>query len=460
MEKKTDGEKLNELAFGKFLKLEKISPAGSLEARKLKSGIAFYWRVTIAGKTERVTIGFYDSSAPPLSLKPTKKGFSIKAATRAAEELSLAHHANLAGGGHRGLIEAAAEAKRQDEEAAAEAQRAVTEAKEQAKMYTLKNLLTDYCDHLKTLGRESHKDARSIFKIHIEEAWPKIAATPANQVTGEQIADMMRKVLELGHGRTANKLRSYVRAAYQVALAARSKASIPVKFKEYRVTSNPGADTVPDESQNNPDKNPLTVDEMRAYWQAIKPMPGFVGAVLRLHLLTGGQRIAQLVKLLAADVSATSITLYDGKGRPGKAPRPHTVPLTKQAAAALLKLEPQGTYAISTNDDRPTKKGGARKFKKGDRHLSASTLSQWAADAAKDIPGFATKRIRSGVETMLAGARISEGDRGRLQSHGITGVQARHYDGHDYMDEKRRALEVLFNLLEKKNGNAVKLKAD
>jgi hypothetical protein len=34
---------------------------------------------------------------------------------------------------------------------------------------------------------------------------------------------------------------------------------------------------------------------LRTYWQAIKPMPGFIGSVLRLHLLTGGKRIEQLV---------------------------------------------------------------------------------------------------------------------------------------------------------------------
>jgi hypothetical protein len=33
--------------------------------------------------------------------------------------------------------------------------------------------------------------------------------------------------------------------------------------------------------------------------------------------------------------------------------------------------------------------------------------------------------------------------RGHLQSHGLTGVQARHYDGHDYMPEKRKAIEIL-----------------
>jgi len=116
------------------------------------------------------------------------------------------------------------------------------------------------------------------------EPWPKVAALPANQVTGEQVADMMRRVIELGKARTSNKLRSYVRAAYQTAKAARSKASIPVRFKGYNVTHNPGADTEPDESANRADKRPLTAEELRSYWQAIKTLPGQRGAVLRWHL--------------------------------------------------------------------------------------------------------------------------------------------------------------------------------
>ena len=434
MDKKTPGEIINELALGKFCNLGRITPSGSLEARKLAAGTMLYWRVTIKGVTERFPIGLYDS-ATPLKLTPTAKGFSIRAATRAAEVLAQAHKENLENGGHRGLIEAEADAVRMAEA-----------VKLEAAQFTLKNMLNHYCYHLETLGRRSHKDARSIFKIHVYDAWPKIAALPANQVTGEQVADMMRRVLELGKGRTANKLRSYVRAAYQVALAARSKASIPLHFKAYRVTSNPGADTVPDESQNNPDKRPLSAEELRSYWKTIKPMPGFIGAVLRLHLLTGGQRIEQLVNLTTNKVTGDTITLLDGKGRPGKAPRPHTVPLIPLAATALLDCNPQGVYALSTD-------GGVT-------HLSAITLSHWAVAAAANIPGFATKRIRSGVETLLASARISTEIRGRLQSHGITGVQARHYDGHDYLEEKRHALDTLLSLLEAQEvGNVVRFKA-
>ncbi len=428
MATKTSGQSINELSPGQFLKMGKVIPSGSLEVRKLASGaVTFYWRVTINGKTAREVIGIYDPSAPPKSLKPTGKGFSVLAAMRAAEALAEQHHANLANGGFAGVKAAEQEAK----------DKAKT-AKLEAAKFTLQALLTDYCDHLKALGRESYKDARSIFKLHVLEAWPKIAALPANQVTGEQIADMMRRVIEQGKARTSNKLRSYIRAAYQTAKAARSKPSIPVNFKSYNVTHNPAADTEPDESANKADKRPLTTEELRAYWQAIKAQPGLRGAVLRLHLLTGGQRIEQLVNLRTENVTADSILLFDGKGRPGKPPRPHTVPLIPQAAVALQECNPQGIYALSTD--------------KGVTHLAATTLSAWAVDAST-LADFQAKRIRSGVETILARARISSDDRGRLQSHGISGVQNRHYDGHDYMDEKRQALETLFHLLDATEGS-------
>jgi integrase len=310
--------------------------------------------------------------------------------------------------------------------------------------YTLEKLLDAYCDYLKSLNRISYGAAQSIFRVHVIEAWPDVASLPANAVSSEQIADMMRRTIQNGKDRTANKLRSYLRAAYQVAKAARSKPSIPVTFKAFNITSNPAADTEPDESANRADKNPLNAEEMRSYWQSIKILPGMAGSVLRLHLLTGGQRIEQLCNLTTADITPDAITLHDGKGRPGKGPRPHTVPLIDAAAAALRECNPMGAYAISMNG--------------GKSRLGERTISDWACAAGVGIDGFQAKRIRSGVETLLASARISADTRGRLQSHGISGVQARHYDGHHYLDEKREALETLFTLLEGSSNNVIQLR--
>jgi integrase len=151
---------------------------------------------------------------------------------------------------------------------------------------------------------------------------------------------------------------------------------------------------------------------------------------LRLHLLTGGQRIEQFVRLRWRDVADDALTIFDLKGRPGQGPRPHQVPLLSQALADLATLKRMGEYAISTTA--------------GKKPISVRTLSAWAQAAVGEaIPGFQLKRIRSGVETLLAANGVSREVRGHLQSHGLTGVQARHYDGHDYMPEKRRAIEVL-----------------
>lgn len=425
MEASTPGQVIKALPPGKFAKLSKVIPSGTLEARMLSRGHAvFYWRYTLAGRTVREQIGPYDPSASPKALSRTDKGYSVQAAIRTAELLAHKHQQNLNCGGYAAIKAAEKEAARK-----AEAKRL------EAEKFTLACLLADYADHLESLGRRSHSDVRSIAKLHVIEAAPEIALLPANSITGEQVADMMRTVAESGKGRTANKLRSYLRAAYQTARAARSKASIPVKFKGYNITHNPAADTEPDETQNRADKNPLSTNEMRAYWRAIKNMPGQKGAVLRLHLLTGGQRIEQLVNLSTANVTEDRITIYDGKGRPGKPARPLAVPLVAQAKAALRVCAPKGAYALSTDE--------------GETHIAATTLSDWAvqAGAAAGIESFAAKRIRSGVETLLTEAGISKEVRGRLQSHGVSGVQDRHYNAYEYLAEKTSALQTLFGTL-------------
>lgn len=173
---------------------------------------------------------------------------------------------------------------------------------------------------------------------------------------------------------------------------------------------------------------------MLIYWNCIKVLPGFEGAVLRLHLLTGGLRIKQLVRLKTNFIRNDEITLFDIKGRPGGEPRPYVTPLPSLAKQALEASNPSGLYALSTTG--------------GNTHLAATTLSRWACNAVgSHIPNFNAKRIRSGVETLLAKHNFDESIQGRLQSHGISGVQNRHYDGHDYIELKKAMLEILENVL-------------
>lgn len=417
---------LRDLPAGKFHTLCKVAPTGSLQARRQRDGsIVFFWRYSHGAQSERVPIGIYDATAPTKKLEPGANGFSLAAAVRHAESLALEHYNARDEGGRPALLKRQLEAV---ERAAKEEALAATA--------TLGHLLLEYCDHLKNLGRQSHGNARSIFQLHVIDAFPEIARRPANKVTTEDFVSIIRKLDAAGKARTGNKLRSFARSAYQVALAAKTKASIPERFQEFAIQVNPVAATQPDQSANKADKNPLSIEELRKYWALIKDLPGPSGAWLRLHLLSGGQRIEQLVRLRNADVNMEEqyFVLYDGKGRPGAGARKHWVPLTKQLLQPLLDCKPVGEFALSTT--------------KGLKPIAGTTLSKFAAAiASPHITDFSAKRVRSGVETALAAARVSLEARGHLQSHGISGVQARHYDGHDYLDAKREALEMLYHLL-------------
>jgi len=410
---------------GAFVTLHsRLDRGGALQARKLASGaVQLYWRYSLGGKTSREPIGVYDPSAPPKKLQPTLRGYGVAAALEKCRELADVHTARAETGG---LREAKAEKRK-----SFIAQKAVEAEKTER---TLQKLLDAYVAHLKTQERRSHVDADQIFKRHVSEAWPGVAEAPAVDLTPEQVLDMLRRLIEAGKGRTANKLRSYMRAAYQCALDVRTTASIPVVFKSFGVVFNPAAQTRRSPQFDRADKRPFSKAELKAYWQLLAHRPGAEAAVLRLHLLTGGQRIEQFVRLKWTEVSDEAFTIFDGKGRPGQGSRPHQVPLLRLAVADLALLTCEGEFAISTTG--------------GKKPISVRTLAGWAHTIVGDaIDGFQLKRIRSGVETLLAAHGVSREVRGHLQSHGLTGVQARHYDGHDYMAEKRSSLDILYREL-------------
>jgi integrase len=403
----------------------RLERGGALQARKLSNGaVQLYWRYSLGGKTSREPIGVYDPSAPPKKLQPTARGYGIAAELEKCKELAGVHADRSLTGGLR-----AAKTEKQEKYAALQM------AAAESSMRTLQRLLDTYVAFLKAQGRRSHIDAAQLFKRHVIEAWPAVAKAPATELSPDQVMGMLRRLIEAGKGRSANKLRSYLRAAYQCAQDVRTTPSIPVAFKHFSIVFNPVAQTRRSPQFDCADKRPFSKPELCAYWKLIADRPVLEAAVLRLHLLTGGQRIEQFVRLRWADVEGDALTIFDGKGRPGQHPRPHRVPLVKEAQQAIKSLARDGIYAISTTA--------------GDKQISVRTMAAWAhAVVGEAIAEFRLKRIRSGVETLLASCGVSREIRGHLQSHGQTGVQARHYDGHDYMPEKRRALEILVRELQ------------
>jgi hypothetical protein len=415
------GQRIADIQPGQSAVLDKIPAGGSLEARRLRSGtVMFYWRHTENLRTDRLPIGTYDSSAPPKAIKPTTRGYSVLAALERARELAK-ENAETPGG-----LRAAQERQKAAEAAQARAQEAL-------QRYTLKALCADYCAFLKAGDKGSWRDAENIFLNHLETPFPDLVAKPAAAVEKREIVAAVRRLTEAGKATTGRKLRAYVRAAYSCAVRADSDPALPSSFIAYNVTANPVEGMAAIKAQA--DKNPLSVAELRTYWKALKDMDGAIGAALRLHVLSGAQRVAQLARLKAPDdLTADSLRLLDPKGKRDE-PREHLVPITKAVRRELDALSQTG-YVLSTDG--------------GKTPMHPTSLSAWAAEVgtAAKIKGFQLKRVRSGVETLLAEAGVSREVRGQLQSHGISGVQAMHYDAHSYLPEKRKALDTLCRLLE------------
>ena len=406
------------------------APGLALRATPASESRAFIFQAKLNGKALRVTIG--DSRA-----------WGIEDARTEARRLqTLIDQGNDPREQKRERI-AAAEAKR----AAAEAAKA--EAERQAR-YTLRALCDAYVARLEKAGKaKSAASTRSAFKCHV---FPhaEIADTPARAVTAHQIAALVRKVREAGKERAAGVLRSYLSAAFNTAKRAPFDSALPADLIPFGIEHNP-VDVIPAIAVQRGERT-LSAGELRAYIGHLlrighETSPELADTALLLALYSGGQRMAQLLRAKVGDFDQDTATLrlWDGKGKRTQ-PREHLLPLAPHAAgmvAALVERAKDLEQARAKQEGRAPDMAGPWLFSTHGRvAMNPETVSNRAAEVCAGIRGepFNLRDIRRTVETMLAALGISKDTRAQLLSHGISGVQAAHYDRHAYTDEKRAAL--------------------
>lgn len=407
--------------------------AGRLVAYGMKAGgAAFYFRYTGPdGKRDALPMGHYDPKG--------KDGLSLAQASADAAALSKRYQ-----DGERDLRAVLDAEQREAERERKDAQRAAETAAayEQA---TLGALLTAYVAQLRRDGKASARQVERALEVNVEKAWPKLWTTPAADVTDDDLMTVVAKLADADKLRGAEKLRAYLRAAYSAATRARHNPRALPALRALGIRHNPAVNLSPIEGNGSGarDRN-LSVSELRAYWKRIEAVPDPDGALLRFHLLTGGQRVEQLARLTVSDYDRDSetVTIKDGKGR-RRVPRSHIVPLLPDAQAAMKIMRGMGLgpYLFTVTD------GHAGASYHIPQHRLAQVVS--AMEEAGELPGgrFTLGDLRRTVETRLAASSVSRDDRAQLQSHGLGGVQAKHYDRHDYAAEKRTALEALYRLL-------------
>ena len=402
---------------------------GRLQARRLATGaVVFYFRYTAPDGTRvRLPIGTFDNEG--------RDGLTLLQARERAGELSRRYQA-----GQRDLRHALGEEQR---EALARRDALAKAAEVEATRCagTLGTLLTLYCDALEREEKPSASQVRAMIERHVKTANPRLWVKPALDILPADGVEIIGALISKGKVREPGKLRAALRAAFSLAIRAHGDPRLPDDLRRLAIRSNPMAEIAAMGGGTGQRDRALSLAELRAYWSRVNALAEPTRALLRFHLLTGGQRHEQLARVTtdSVDRDAKLFTLLDGKGR-RKTPRRHAVPLLPEAMKAIDVMTPLGPFLFSV--DGGLSGAAYNVLAKRVRDVSSAMVKAREADKR-----FTPGDLRRTVETRLASVGISSDVRARLQSHGLGGVQARHYDRHDYAKDMRVALTKLRALL-------------
>ena len=408
--------------------------AGRLVAKRAASGVTFYFQYYLNGRRRFLPIGSYNRKG--------ERGKTLLQARDQAQEWSVLMRSGVAD--LHGLFEdQELDRQRVRTEQAAEAARLAREAKSSS----LRQLLNAYADHLERSGKQAAADVRRIFQLHVYSVDPDLAERKAASIPVDDFVVLLARLTEAGKGRTAGKLRSYLRAAYSLAMRAKTDPDAPLFMRTFGISTNPIASIGALSKYNRSRTRTLNAEELSQFVRRLQSLPATPKRdLVLLCLQLGGQRPSQLlrVRLVDLDLSARTITLYDPKGARAQ-PRTHILPVPDAALFILKSLADKAT-ALPANGDG---KSPLLFTSDGHRGLRVETVSALVNSLASEMlvtkelrERFELRDLRRTCETMLAALGVSSDIRAQVQSHGLGGVQARHYDRHNYMAEKRTTLEV------------------
>jgi integrase len=261
---------------------------------------------------------------------------------------------------------------------------------------TFGDLLEAYCSLLDSRGKQSAKAVRLQIHKHIRDAFPKIWKKSVSIVDLDDCMDVVAKIVNDGKPRQADKIRSYIRTAYSEAINSRGDASMPAAMRRMKISFNPARDMRKIKGSSNAKDRALSVKEFQVYWHHIGELPEPAKSLLQMHVLTGGQRQAQLARVTMADIDMDSktMTVMDNKGRRSE-PRRHVVPLLSDVMDAINRIT-AGPFIFSCD-------GGMNPIGSGYLGDQVKTICKKMDEAGElENGGFTAGTIRATIETRLA----------------------------------------------------------
>jgi hypothetical protein len=410
-----EGQKLTDWGFDPDGEL-RGSLKGSLTVRRRagRNTVEFYLRMRAGGKDRIHKIGDYAPGAGGIGLAEARRIGLEVAKQYAIEGESFKDK--------RAADALAAEEAKRIEEAVAEAAKA--DARGDG---SLGALLLAYVGDLRSRGKVSADDTEKMLRRHVEAKHPKLWGKPARKVTREDLHCILADMLGAGIGRRVNLMRSVVSSAFQYGLTLADDSQHHRLAKVFQITANPAITIKRRGDLERKGQRVLTTAEVGQYLNALDT---HASGVMKIFLITqiglGGQRIEQLLRAKWTDYSDSVLKLIDAKGR-GEA-RLHLVPVPKWIDEIVRPLRALNSEYIFATGERPL-------------HPDSVTHAVRRICASMVCETFKAADIRRTCETQLAALKVSKDVRTELLSHGRNSLIAGRYDHHQYLDEKREALE-------------------
>lgn len=392
---------------------------GSLQLRISAAGKAnFYYRhITSDGKRDDFPLGGYDPAGT--------KGLTLERARDRYGELASIYRS--------GVKDIRAHLQAQ-EKIAAEALRGQQEAQAHREAGSLGALLTAYVEYLQAKGKPSAKDVENTIKNHVTQL-SELVATRANEIGPTDLRLIFDRMQDRGLTRSLGKTRAALHSAYNFAARSEFDSTIPVIFRAFKISTNPVAPLPTFAHLSKPGERTLSHAELRQLLQELASRDTMIAKALLTMIYLGGQRPTQLVRATLQDVDLDRglLMLHDGKGKRTH-PRLHVLPL-------LAPVRGWIEDCLSINSSAPSI------FSSDGMTIPyTGTLSK----LVHTISGGSYRMgdIRRTCETELAGLGVSKDLRAQILSHGLGGIQAKHYDRHQYLEEKTEALNHWIAYLE------------
>jgi integrase len=288
---------------------------------------------------------------------------------------------------------------------------------------------------VKTKPRKRPEAAAALLKSNLVDAKlddKKIGDMKARDLTRRHLVRLLDGIVDRGAPITSNRVHALLRQLFDWAAA------------KDRIPASPMAGIERPGGEESPRERVLTAAEIQTFWAKVEAEDAEMSAPTRLALkllLVTGQRRGEITLAkwahfdLEAKLWTIPVELLKTSHSRRSSPEPHVVPLSPLALEILEQIKAltgDGIYVLPAYGDKTQ-----------ERSFSERALSRAVRDNEKHfgLPHFTPHDLRRTAASFMTKLKIPRLHVEKVLNH-ATGDIAEIYDRHDYLPEKKTALDT------------------